>query len=314
MPRRWDPEFERRATHPSLSRRIQAIRAAAGGVPPEIAIEATFGVATSGTSVAVDAARVTWLERDGSTHSASYETLVELRVAAAGTSAPALAIADRNGRRWTIALVPDDVVRAQAVLDAVDTRLATPPAAAHAVHSSIARLSAALFAVVALTAAQWGALIVALVILVTPAPRLLAAGAAAAALSGFLAWRDPSVTGDGVNQTFAFIMAILAVPVAALAWRNRSGARDTADVRPLAVLGLATAIAGRSRRARRRPRRARGQQQRPPAAGGLGAHRPRYGARVAKSDAHPARRGDASRRGHQRHSDRIAAVPRSHDG
>jgi Zn-dependent protease with chaperone function len=244
MPRRWDPEFERRATHPSLSRRIQAIRAAAGGVPPEIAIEATFGVATSGTSVAFDAARVTWLERDGSTHSASYETLVELRVAAAGTSAPALAIADRNGRRWTIPLVPGDVLRAQAVLDAVDTRLATPPAAAHAVHSSIARLSAALFAVVALAAAQWGALVVALVTMVTPAPPLLAAGAGAAALSGFLAWRDPRVTGDGVNQTFALIMAILAVLVAALTWRSRSGARDTADVRPLAVLGLATAIAG----------------------------------------------------------------------
>ena len=167
-----------------------------------------------------------------------------MRVAAAGTAAPALAIADRNGRRWTIPLVPGDVLRAQAVLDAVDTRLATPPAAAHAVHSSIARLSAALFAVVALAAAQWGALVVALVTLVTPAPRLLAAGAAAAALSGFLAWRDPSVTGDGVNQTFAFIMAILAVLVAGLAWRNRSGARDTADVRPLAVLALATAIAG----------------------------------------------------------------------
>ncbi len=115
---------------------------------------------------------------------------------------------------------------------------------AHAVHSSIARLSAALFAIVALAAAHWGALVVALVTLVTPAPRLLAAGAAAAALSGFLAWRDPSVTGDGDNQTIAFIMAILAVLVAALAWRNRSGARDTADVRPLAVLGLATAIAG----------------------------------------------------------------------
>jgi hypothetical protein len=60
-------------------------------------------------------------------------------------------------------------------------------------------------------------------------------------MSGFLAWRDQSVNGD--NQVMAFIMAIFAALVAALAWRNRSGARNTADVRPLAVLGLATAIA-----------------------------------------------------------------------
>jgi hypothetical protein len=166
MPRRWDRI--RAARHASQSRvEFRRFCRRGRGASRGHAIEATFGGATSGTSVAFDPARVTWLERDGMTHSASYETLVESCVAAAGSSAPTL---NRRRKRPAvdIPLGPDDVLRAQAVLDAVDTRLARPTA--HAVHSSIARLGAVLFAVVALAAAHWGALVVALVTLVTPAP------------------------------------------------------------------------------------------------------------------------------------------------
>jgi hypothetical protein len=47
MPRRWDANFERRATHPSLARRIQAIHAAAGMAPTPLGGNTTF-IATDG--------------------------------------------------------------------------------------------------------------------------------------------------------------------------------------------------------------------------------------------------------------------------
>lgn len=114
LPRRWGEDFERRATHPSLARRIQAIRGLAGttGIRPLSQVVATR---TPGTYVILEAEHATWLEgvpagtppeagavRHGavSARSVRYDGLVELRLKAGMTGTPVLTATDLSGKSW----------------------------------------------------------------------------------------------------------------------------------------------------------------------------------------------------------------------
>src|SRR6185503_18751035 len=122
LPRRWDTEFERNATHPSLARRIQAIRNAAGGPPAVIGEAATFTGSDQGSLVTFAEDRLLWQENALASHSLDYRRLSELRIVAPATGAARLAAVDSAGRRWELTLQQADVARLQAVLDIVDTR------------------------------------------------------------------------------------------------------------------------------------------------------------------------------------------------
>src|SRR5262245_47721626 len=95
LPRRWALDFERHASHPSLARRIQAIRAAAQTAPARFDRPLVVATATPGTFVVLDSERGEWLEgvaadtplepialREHATRSRAwrYSELVELRV------------------------------------------------------------------------------------------------------------------------------------------------------------------------------------------------------------------------------------------
>src|SRR5262249_28640614 len=125
--RRSDPELERKATHPSLARRIQAIRAAAGAPHPVLSGATELVDPTSSVTVGLHADRLHWTEGEEISHRIAYSHLSELRIytAAAGTSK--LRAVTKSGQRWEMTLAPADVARAQAALDVVDSRLAPHP-------------------------------------------------------------------------------------------------------------------------------------------------------------------------------------------
>jgi Zn-dependent protease with chaperone function len=189
VPRRWDSQFEKQATHPSLARRVQAIRAAAGVPPASLGEAATFSAADGKSSMVFFDDRLQWDETGTTTHTVAYSHLDELRVDASRSREPHLVAVDRNGFRWEIALRADDVARAQAVLDIVDARLGAPAAREDHGRAMVgATVAAAAF--LAAVVGQLGALLAIVLAFGRPAAPLLAAAAAAAVASGLLTWRD----------------------------------------------------------------------------------------------------------------------------
>ncbi len=145
IPRRWALDAEQHASHPSLARRIQAIRADAGTASGAPAPPTVLGSTTPGTLVILDADRGYWLEgvpadapRDPGAlreqartyRSVAYVELVELRIRTGLAGQPSLVATGRTGRSWRVPLRPEDVGPAQAALDAIDVRLA-PASALH---------------------------------------------------------------------------------------------------------------------------------------------------------------------------------------
>jgi Zn-dependent protease with chaperone function len=132
LPRRWDAATERIASHPSLARRIRAIR---GPVPGAPAGPRVLASSTPGTFVVLEAERIHWLrgvppgtpaephvllDRAASRDAVACAELVELRVRASLGGRARLVAADRTGRSWGVPLTPDTVEAAQAALDTVD--------------------------------------------------------------------------------------------------------------------------------------------------------------------------------------------------
>jgi len=218
VPRRWDTEFERHATHPSLARRIQAIHAAAGTAPALLGEAATFSGMDDASAVTFFDNRLVWSESETTHHTIGYGQLTMLRVDARPSGATRLLAVDSGGRRWEIALQPADVARAQATLDIVDTRLAA--AAAPPVISASASRALALIAVLfALAIGQLPVSLVAAMAFAWPALSLTAAAGAASVGGAALMLREHSLLmNDSQGWTALALLAcglgLLAVSIA----------------------------------------------------------------------------------------------------
>jgi Zn-dependent protease with chaperone function len=144
LPRRWSGDFERQSSHPSLSRRIQAIRQAAGIQAAGLGSPVVLAGRDPGQFVVLDRDRAFWLEGADAgvaadpealrasarrLRAASYSELVDLHLEVA-RGAARLRAATAAGEKWTLALRPDSVAAAQAALDLVDLHLAPYPKAA----------------------------------------------------------------------------------------------------------------------------------------------------------------------------------------
>ena len=194
IPRRWETEFERQATHPSLARRIQAIRASSGMVPQSLGSAVGFAATDGSLSVTFHEDRVLWDEGESASHSLSYGHLTELRLEARRSGAPRLLAVDRTGRRWEIPLGDVDVARAQGVLDIVDARLA-PPAPPLSVSPAVARWFAILVILCSWPVMYVAPVIAAAFAILRPAPPLVGAAGAAAVVAAGLTWRDHGLSG-----------------------------------------------------------------------------------------------------------------------
>jgi len=226
MPRRFSQEFERAATHPSLARRIQAIRAHASLAEPSSPQEPTVIASTTpGAYVAFDDARSYWFEgvpddapldvaalreRATSYRALAYRDLGELRLA---PDRPRMLVAsDLSRRSWSVGIRDEDAARVQSALDRVDAKLGHAPHEPAAASLATARTVAALLLVSTMLAGIWGLpTIVAFVAVFAPSAASLAALAVVAA--GRVVLRFAEVDGILPHE-----MAALLVVAAAAAW------------------------------------------------------------------------------------------------
>ncbi len=145
LPRRIATDEERRSSHPSLARRIQAIRAAAGTTetaepsrPREPVVAAVRG--EPGGYILLEAERITWLDNvpehavgdpslmranASATRSTPYAQLTELRVDVRRDRTPQLTVKDTHGRCTRTPLTDDETGTIQAALDGIDAQLAS---------------------------------------------------------------------------------------------------------------------------------------------------------------------------------------------
>lgn len=242
LPRRWEPEFERRATHPSLARRIQAIRNASGAAPKAVAT-ATFTDAANTASVTFRDECLEWAEGTSTTHAIAYGHLSDLRIDARSKDAPKLVAVDAGKRRWTLALQSHDVARVQELLDIVDVRLGkvSPPPAVSAV---AVRALAWLTIAVGMLASQFSLLVCGLAALMRPSPVLAAAAGMSAMTAAALTVRDPGFRGFG--HYFAWIALALfscGAVLLALAFVNRAATKRDAIAKEIGALAVCAALA-----------------------------------------------------------------------
>lgn len=220
LPRRWDQSVESYASHPSLSRRIKAIREAMASTPVPLIDASTFDAADgSGRTVRFDDERVVWADASGSMHAIPYAKLSELRVRPGRGQAAELAAIDDEGRHWSLPLYPADVGRVQTVLDAVDVRVSygRPPAAA----SPALTLTAMVAALIAGTSGQQAAgLLMLFATFDRSAPVTAAAGAASLA-TAVVVLRDGGASLLAPVWASPVALVLAAAYLLSSAWRTR---------------------------------------------------------------------------------------------
>jgi len=219
LPRRWDTRTEQSASHPSLARRIRAIRAAAGTAQSAALPTSESVRGADGRTVIGFADALHWQESEGVLHVLAYAQLTELRLDTRTRGGTRLVAVERGGRRWEAALDAAESARAQAILDRVDGRLAEPAARSHAIP-----WLQATGAVVAISALWAGQLVVALVALAASmrsAAAFFAAAGAASLGAAALVGRRAVETGTIDGAWPAPLLAVLGVALLAGAWRRR---------------------------------------------------------------------------------------------
>jgi Zn-dependent protease with chaperone function len=240
LPRRWDQSLEQHASHPSLARRINAIRAAATTEPTSLGAAPTFAAADGGPTVTFEDDRIVWTEAGGSTHALAYGKLTELRVKPGRAHRTELVAADTESRRWRLALSPEDVARVQAVLDVVDVRLAYAPAPASG-HPVVA-LVAALAGLITMSAGQWAAAIVLLLAAFDRSPQTAAAAAAAGLVGAGVLVRDGATGLLRVGWWTPAVLVLTAMLLTSVALRSRRTPPTKAAGRMVALMTLVAAL------------------------------------------------------------------------
>ena len=225
VPRRWDADLERHMSHPSLKKRIQDIRAAAGTAPAALGASSVLESADGAARVVFHEDSLEWIEGASASYRLRYDRLSELRIEARPTGETSLLAADRAGHRWQMPLRVDDVPRIQAVLDIVDARVETS-APATSVQPMLTHAVTFIVCIVSLNA---GLLAVAMVVAMNfarpVAPLLCAAGLAAMA-GAVLTWRDPASMYGYLPDAYEWSSPPFCSPGerCSSGWRTRAGA------------------------------------------------------------------------------------------
>jgi Zn-dependent protease with chaperone function len=118
MPRRIDVDVERWASHPSLARRVQALRALSSVAPASVREPQTFAATDRQGPLTFDVEGV----RIGTLELTRYSDLHELRLQFRGES-PLVVGRDRAGRTFQVPVRGEDAPAIHAVLDQVDVLL-----------------------------------------------------------------------------------------------------------------------------------------------------------------------------------------------
>jgi Zn-dependent protease with chaperone function len=254
IPRRYDVDIERASSHPSLVRRIQAIRAGGAAAVEQLGAATVIPSTRPGSWVVLEDTRSYWLdgvpegtepqlaalrEASSSYRAVNYQDLVELRVSAAG-DARTITARTRAGDRWSVPIASDDVARVQRALDVVDLRLGKAgPAPARVAPRAIAL---AAFAVTFLAGQTGVGLVPILLAIWKPNAAVLAALGAMSIVRAVLGalegatWLDPDLARVGLAA-----LGVVGVFAIYTAWRLVRAGAAAANLRlAMAVLvGLA---------------------------------------------------------------------------
>ncbi len=239
VPRRWDLQRERQATHPSLARRLRDIRAAVGTIVQSVDAPTRFAAPDGPTAVTFDRAHVIWQEGTAATHSFSYSHLTELRLDARPSGLPRLVAIEATGRRWEMTVGAHDVAALQAVLDLVDGGL-TRPVSVPRVTPMVAHLFGLLAALVGLVTAQFAFAVVALLAVLRPVAPLLAAAGVGAIIAAALVLRDSHTV---ISTSSAATLALLGITLLSLGWWHRREAPRRSLALPMLILATLSALA-----------------------------------------------------------------------
>ena len=265
MPRRWPYDFERAASHPSLARRIQALRtqgtAAATSEKPKLAAPIVLRSTEPGAYAVLDDGRAYWFDGVPTTATApslnelrelaasyravAYADLSELRVAVVRGGGRALLTRDSSGRTWSMPIREEDVAAAQQALDVLDVRLGNHPREDWPMN---ARAAATLLALTLVGAGDFGwTWLPILLTLVRPSAGALAAMGSMvigrvlfSALAGTL---GASALGTSWAAVWLIVTAMLGVGAwsCRIAWRWTRGDHKPIQ-RSFALVALATIL------------------------------------------------------------------------
>jgi Zn-dependent protease with chaperone function len=243
LPRRWDSERERHASHPSLARRIQAIRDASGMAPASLGEAAVFQAVDDSSSVTFGDDRLVWREGAFTEHAIEYRRLTMLRVDARRSGAAHLVAVDLEHRQWEMRLRSEDVARVQTTLDIVDTYLAAaalPPV----VMRPLPRVLALIAVTLAAPIGQLAVVLIGAMAVAWPSQPVIAA-TSLASLGGFLlAWRDHGLWLNDSLRWMAPALLVCGIALAAVAVANRREQLPTQASRFAGLLAGLVLVAG----------------------------------------------------------------------
>ena len=244
LPRRMDAEYQQHASHPSLARRIKAIRAAAPAtaVPPAASASAPFISPDGRLQVTFGDRHLEWREGETALHSLAYAHLTELRLGAASPSSMHLLIVERGGQRWRIPMADVNVGRAQAALDTIDGQLADAAPSAAGTWPMVERIFTLLAVSFAVIAGQMATVVLALLAFFRPAAPLTAAAGASMVAAAGLALRQPEWTGLEMQPWVSLGLAGFGALLLRSAWRTRGGVSQKPVNRLVAAIGVLGAV------------------------------------------------------------------------
>jgi len=273
IPRQLDEQTESSSSHPSLARRIQAIRQAAG-VKDEV-LEPIL-VRSGDEAVLLEEDRLSWLGGmpDGplteaprdiarTVTSVSYPEIRSLLLSP-GHRGMILRSVEEKGKKRSLLLAPEDVERVQQALRQVDHRLGGSDVGSTAFssvsRSPLRRFSAAIGVILGLVpGVPWAAFLGSLLVLIRPSRVTLAAGAVTSLGGALWLFFERRLMGESLEPisletalvllTFLFLIFLLPViRKEPKSERGRNGLRLTLGVFAVAIgiclIGLAGFLSG----------------------------------------------------------------------
>ena len=243
VPRRTGVEREQQASHPSLARRIKAIRALTPTATPAAgATTATFVSTDERTQVTFGDQRLEWREGEAAIHSLSYAHLHELRLVAGPSGSMRLIVVETTGRRWELPVKESDIAAVQATLDLVDGRLAEP-AKAPGPWPALRRVFTVIAISVTCMTGQFSAILIGLFAIMRPSPPLVSAAGAATLAAAMMWQRDPTWAVLDVEGWMLPALVVMGLFLLWSAWNGRDEKASTAANRLVGVIGCLSALA-----------------------------------------------------------------------
>jgi len=247
LPRRLASESESMHTHPSLARRLQAIRRAGGVESPAGDAFAPLVVrGAGGKCLVLDRRRAEWLEGfpnppgdagvdelragAGVAKSYAYGELVELRLDVRG--AKAILVARTRSEKWTLALDPADIAAVQAKLDEIDDQLGAPRTSNAAQEVASPIVAFVLFLLTMALVRSLPAASAAAVAVFRPAASTLAAAGGAGLAAALLSLVATALGPFVPLQAIAIVLSLV------LFWIARRRLGDEADTQGRLVLAV----------------------------------------------------------------------------